>query len=123
MARPVMLVAATLSLVLLLALPGRGWYKLPAGPSYYSVGRAAGLLSSFRRSPYARRAESPVRMQPSAQPEASPELLPGLRSLAVCIRHVAPSLHSCTRLPDGGGTLQCKADVILSLSAADCQRA
>lgn len=34
------------------------WYKQSAGPSYYSVGRASGLLSGIRRSPYARRSES-----------------------------------------------------------------
>lgn len=32
------------------------WYKQVAGPSYYSVGRASGLLSGIRRTPYARRA-------------------------------------------------------------------
>lgn len=35
-----------------------GWYKQSTGPSYYSVGRASGLLSGIRRSPYARRSES-----------------------------------------------------------------
>ena len=34
------------------------WYKQSTGPSYYSVGRASGLLSGIRRSPYVRRAES-----------------------------------------------------------------
>lgn len=34
------------------------WYKQSTGPSYYSVGRASGLLSGIRRSPYARRSES-----------------------------------------------------------------
>lgn len=37
--------------------PTEAWYKQVAGPSYYSVGRASGLLSGIRRSPYARRAE------------------------------------------------------------------
>lgn len=34
------------------------WYKQSTGPSYYSVGRASGLLSGVRRSPYVRRSES-----------------------------------------------------------------
>lgn len=34
------------------------WYKQSTGPSYYSVGRASGLLSGMRRSPYVRRADS-----------------------------------------------------------------
>lgn len=37
--------------------PTDAWYKQVAGPSYYSVGRASGLLSGIRRSPYVRRAE------------------------------------------------------------------
>lgn len=37
--------------------PTEAWYKQVAGPSYYSVGRASGLLSGIRRSPYIRRAE------------------------------------------------------------------
>ncbi|KAL4676805.1 hypothetical protein H8957_008512, partial [Semnopithecus entellus] len=51
MARPATLAAATLALCLLLAPPGLAWYKPAAGRSSYSVGRAAGLLSGFRRSP------------------------------------------------------------------------
>lgn len=38
--------------------PVEAWYKQSTGPSYYSVGRASGLLSGIRRSPYARRSES-----------------------------------------------------------------
>lgn len=44
-----------------LLMPGdqvEAWYKQSTGPSYYSVGRASGLLSGIRRSPYARRSES-----------------------------------------------------------------
>lgn len=37
--------------------PTEAWYKQVARPSYYSVGRASGLLSGIRRSPYVRRAE------------------------------------------------------------------
>lgn len=38
--------------------PAEAWYKQATSPSYYSVGRASGLLSGIRRSPYVRRAES-----------------------------------------------------------------
>ena len=43
--------------VLVACSPTEAWYKQVAGPSYYSVGRASGLLSGIRRSPYARRDE------------------------------------------------------------------
>lgn len=48
----------SVSLLLLLACaPAEAWYKQVAGPSYYSVGRASGLLSGIRRSPHTKRAE------------------------------------------------------------------
>lgn len=43
--------------VLLACAPTQAWYKQVAGPSYYSVGRASGLLSGIRRSSFVRRAE------------------------------------------------------------------
>lgn len=43
--------------VLLACNPTEAWYKQLSGPSYYSVGRASGLLSGVRRSPHVRRAE------------------------------------------------------------------
>lgn len=81
MARPAMLVGAALALCLLLAPPCLAWYKQAAGPGYYSVGRAAGLLSGFRRSPYTRRSESPVGTGPLSRAGAFPDLRPSLRSL------------------------------------------
>ncbi|XP_004709283.1 neuropeptide B [Echinops telfairi] len=112
MALPTTLATAALAFALLLAPAGRAWYKPPNGRSYYSVGRAAGLLSGSHTSPYARRAQATVH---------SPALRPSLQKPAVCIRHVAPSLQSCARLPDGG-TFQCKADVLLSLRPTDCSK-
>lgn len=44
--------------LLLSCQPIEAWYKQATGPSYYSVGRASGLLSGIRRSPYVRRSES-----------------------------------------------------------------
>ncbi|XP_039715787.1 neuropeptide B [Pteropus medius] len=78
MARPPTLVAATLALCLLLAPAGLAWYRQAAGSGFHSVGRAAGLLSGFRRSQYARRSEPPV--GPSGRAGAFPELRPRLRS-------------------------------------------
>ncbi|KAM6164690.1 neuropeptide B [Rhynchocyon petersi] len=119
MARSETVAAATLALALLLAAPGRAWYKPAGWPSHYSVGRAAGLLAGFRRSPYSRRAEPAVR-ESLGPADILLELRPSLRSLALCVQHVAPKLQSCARLP-GARTFQCKADVVLSLHPADCQ--
>ncbi|XP_025715601.1 neuropeptide B [Callorhinus ursinus] len=123
MARSATLVAAALALCLLLAPAGLAWYKTAAGPSSYSVGRAAGLLSGFRRSPHARRSEPPASAGPPGRAGAVVEPGPRLRSLAVCVKDVSPKLRSCERLPDGRATFQCQADVFLSLRAADCRSA
>lgn len=56
MLRRLMLPAVSL-LLLLACSPAEAWYKQVTGPSYYSVGRASGLLSGIRRSPYTKRAE------------------------------------------------------------------
>lgn len=56
MLRRLMLPAVSL-LLLLACIPAEAWYKQVAGPRYYSVGRASGLLSGIRRSPYTKRAE------------------------------------------------------------------
>ncbi|KAB1265960.1 Neuropeptide B [Camelus dromedarius] len=123
MARPVTLVVAALALCLLLAPAGLAWYKQAAGLGYYSVGRAAGLLSGLRRSPYARRSEPPLGTKPPGRAFTFRELRPRLRGLTVCVEDVTPNLQSCERLPDGRATFQCEADVFLSLRAADCHSA
>lgn len=51
------LMLPAVSLLLLACIPAEAWYKQVAGPRYYSVGRASGLLSGIRRSPYTKRAE------------------------------------------------------------------
>lgn len=45
------------------------------------------------------------------------------RPQTVCVKDVTPNLQSCQRLPDGRATFQCRADVFLSLRAADCRSA
>ncbi|XP_032946951.1 neuropeptide B [Rhinolophus ferrumequinum] len=112
------LVAAALALCLLLAPPTLAWYKQAAGPNSYSVGHAAGLLSGFRGSQYARRSEPPVGAGPFGRAGSFPELRPSPWSPTVCVKDVTPNLHSCQPLPDGRASFLCKADVFLSLRAS-----
>ncbi|XP_034963910.2 neuropeptide B [Zootoca vivipara] len=122
-----------LALVALLSPPADAWYKQTAGPSYYSVGRASGLLSGIRRSPYMRRSDDTDSSSTSAEsgPGAAasflmsePRQIPsGLRNMAVCVKEVAPELQSCQLLPGLPSVIQCKADVTVSLDPADCASA
>ncbi|XP_060616959.2 neuropeptide B [Anolis sagrei] len=144
-----------LCLLALAVLPGppaaaEAWYKQAAGPSYYSVGRASGLLSGLRRSPYSRRADDNEQQQqaggggssssstengavPGLPPAAAaassfwapePRLSPGgLRNMAVCVKEVSPELRSCQLLPGLPSVVQCQADVTVSLDPADCSPA
>ncbi|KAK6478257.1 neuropeptide B [Huso huso] len=109
--------------------PTDAWYKQATGPSYYSVGRASGLLSGIRRSPYVRRSESD-----SEDGEATvnnllselgtqPRQTPILKNMAVCVKDISPNLQSCELVQDGMNTFQCKADVYLSLDSQDCANA
>ncbi|CAN9505693.1 unnamed protein product [Ophioblennius macclurei] len=118
----------TLSLVVISVLvacaPTDAWYKQTAGPSYYSVGRASGLLSGIRRSPYVRREDT--------QPTDSGETLSNsvlsdltshnsiLKTMPVCIKDITPDLQSCELLQENKGSFKCKADVFLSLEPTDC---
>ncbi|XP_056137044.1 neuropeptide B [Lampris incognitus] len=111
--------------------PVDAWYKQSTGPSYYSVGRASGLLSGIRRSPYVRRSESDETATDSGErtgtsnnvdevlSDASRQISV-LKSMAICVRDISPNLRSCELLRDGTGTFQCKADVFLTLDSLDC---
>ncbi|KAH0517956.1 Neuropeptide B [Microtus ochrogaster] len=112
--------AAALALLLLLLPPNLAWYKPAAGPQHYSVGRAAGLLSNFHKFPSPRRSESPA--LPAGIGPLRLEMRSSLRSLALCVKEVTPNLQSCRRQFNSPGTLQCKADVFLSLQEAECQQ-
>ncbi|NWH59390.1 NPB protein, partial [Geococcyx californianus] len=109
-----------LALALLwLCCPAEPWYRPPAGPGPHAVGRASGLLSSLHRSPHARRSgtaePSTAGLLPgSAQPPK------GLGAAALCVMDVAPELRSCQALPGAPGTLQCKADITVSLDPLEC---
>ncbi|KAG7281932.1 hypothetical protein CRUP_002990 [Coryphaenoides rupestris] len=112
--------------LLLSCQPIEAWYKQATGPSYYSVGRASGLLSGIRRSPYVRRSESEETVADSGE-AASNNVIPNdsrqisiLKSMAICVKDVSPNLKTCELLRDGTGTFQCKADVFLSLDSLDC---
>ncbi|XP_041672838.1 neuropeptide B-like [Cheilinus undulatus] len=105
--------------------PVDAWYKQVAGPTYYSVGRASGLLSGIRRSPYTRRAERTVE-PPDSREAVSNSVLDGLtpenfllKTMSVCFKDIKPDLQSC-ELQELKGSFRCQAEVFLSLDSSDC---
>ncbi|XP_061556785.1 neuropeptide B-like [Phycodurus eques] len=103
---------------LVLCIPTEAWYKQAAGPSYHSVGRASGLLSGIRGSPYVRRG---VDAEPSQSLFPATEALRfSLKTMPTCIRHIAANPLSCQLFPGDKTTFKCKADIFLSLDLADC---
>ncbi|XP_028830055.1 neuropeptide B [Denticeps clupeoides] len=106
--------------------PTEAWYKQSTGPSYYSVGRASGLLSGIRRSPYVRRSEQETALDSgesganSVFPDQGSRQTPVLKNMAICVKDISPNLQSCELLQDGGSAFRCKADVLLSLDALEC---
>ncbi|XP_053712245.1 neuropeptide B-like [Synchiropus splendidus] len=102
------------------------WYKQSTGPSYYSVGRASGLLSGIRRSPYVRRSESAETVMDVGESASNSVLQDAsrqisiLKSMAICVKDISPNLKTCELMQDGTGTFQCKADVFLTLDSLDC---
>lgn len=67
------------------------WYKQSTGPSYYSVGRASGLLSGIRRSPYARRSESEETVLDS-EDAAGSSVIPENRQISILKSMVSVAL-------------------------------
>ncbi|XP_042361786.1 neuropeptide B-like [Plectropomus leopardus] len=110
--------------VLVACSPTEAWYKQMAGPSYYSVGRASGLLSGIRRSPYVRRAEpEPSDGEQLATNSVFPEFTPQtfiLKTMPICIKDITPDLQSCELFQEIKGSFKCKADIFLTLDSADC---
>ncbi|XP_074928190.1 neuropeptide B [Chelonoidis abingdonii] len=115
---------ALLCLALPRCLPARpGLYKQAAGPAPNSVGRAS-------RTPVPGSAARPTRpprretgqTAPSAAPAAaSPSRRPGAsRSTALCVKDLALELPNCQLLSGAPSTIQCKADVTISLDPSDC---
>ncbi|XP_014806527.1 PREDICTED: neuropeptide B [Calidris pugnax] len=105
-----------LGLLLWLCRPAEPWYRPPAGPPQYSVGRASGLLSGLRRPPHTRRSHTDGTV-PLSDPPAR------LHAAALCVTDVAPELRSCWELPGAPSALRCKADVTVSLDPVECAAA
>ncbi|NXA04140.1 NPB protein, partial [Sapayoa aenigma] len=108
--------------LLVLCRPAEPWYRQAARPRHYSVGRASGLLSSLRHPPHSRRSDTGGSAEPSRA-----VLLPGsarppaqLHTAVLCVTDVAPEPRSCHVVPGAPGSLQCKADVTLSLDPVEC---
>ncbi|XP_034046043.1 neuropeptide B-like [Thalassophryne amazonica] len=103
--------------------PTEAWYKQMDGPRYYSVGRASGLLSGIRRSPYARRAELEASYSGEAAgnsvlSESCPHSFT-MKTMSVCVKDITPNLQSC-ELQELKGLFKCQADIFLSLDSSDC---
>ncbi|XP_005744398.1 neuropeptide B-like [Maylandia zebra] len=111
--------------VLVACSPTEAWYKQVAGPTYYSVGRASGLLSGIRRSAYVRREEPHhADTDESATNNVFSEIPASssfLKTMPVCIKDITPNLQSCERIQDIKASFRCKADVFLSLDSSDCE--
>ncbi|XP_029015892.1 neuropeptide B-like isoform X2 [Betta splendens] len=112
-------------LVLVACAPAEAWYKQASGPIYYSVGRASGLLSGIRRSPYVTRAalEPPDSGESTSNSVLSAinPLYALLKTTPFCIKQMTPNLQRCRILPETKGSFLCKADVLVSLDS-DCER-
>ncbi|KAJ3614507.1 hypothetical protein NHX12_018079 [Muraenolepis orangiensis] len=112
--------------LLLSCPPIEAWYKQATGPSYYSVGRASGLLSGIRRSPYVRRSESQEAAMDNRETAVNNGIptdsrqISILKSMAICVKDVTPELKTCEPLRDGTGTFRCRGEVLLSLDSLDC---
>ena len=82
--------------LLLSVQPVEAWYKQATGPSYYSVGRASGLLSGIRRSPYVRRSESEETLVDSGETAGNTGEPAGnrqisiLKSMVGCLKQLFP---------------------------------
>ncbi|XP_051570499.1 neuropeptide B-like [Myxocyprinus asiaticus] len=118
----------TLILLLVSALvacnPVDAWYKQAAGPSYYSVGRASGLLSGIRRSSF-KRSEDAEPADPLTNINVlSQTHIPRnfLKNMPICVKDISPNLQSCEFVQDSS-SFQCEARVIFSVDSRDCLNA
>uniref|UniRef100_A0A9J7XWX7 Neuropeptide S n=2 Tax=Cyprinus carpio TaxID=7962 RepID=A0A9J7XWX7_CYPCA len=85
--------------------PVEAWYKQAARPSYYSVGRASGLLSRIRRS--------------KPELELYSSLFLSFYLFPICVKDVFPELQSCEFFQDSS-LFKCGASVIFSLDSRIC---
>lgn len=89
--------------------PVQAWYKQVTGPSYYSVGRASGLLSGIRRSPYVRRAETEETVMDSGEAAGGNAIQDTNRQISVLKNMVGAHLFSVTNETP----VALKSDIIL----------
>ncbi|KAK3552952.1 hypothetical protein QTP86_029638 [Hemibagrus guttatus] len=110
--------------VFIVHTPAEAWYKQAAGPSYYSVGRASGLLSGIRRSAIRRdetRDRGGVTENNAILPNFPLKTMVSSRLFyytPVCVKDVLPELQSCELMRDS--TFRCEATIIITLDSSDC---
>ncbi|MCI4385244.1 hypothetical protein PGIGA_G00048160 [Pangasianodon gigas] len=110
--------------VLAVHTPAEAWYKQAAGPTYYSVGRASGLLAGIRRSAI-RREEADTR--DSGEAPGNHAVLHtnsrnfALKNMPICVKDVLPELQSCELMQDS--MFRCEAAVIITLDSSNCVNA
>ncbi|XP_057716648.1 neuropeptide B-like [Corythoichthys intestinalis] len=100
---------------LVLSSSAEAWYKQVGGSSYHSVGRASGLLSGIRRSPFDRRGADMEPSEGSFLPSFPETNVLRFSLKPTCMRDIVPKLLSCERLSADMTTFKCKADIFLSL--------
>ncbi|XP_063075927.1 neuropeptide B-like [Engraulis encrasicolus] len=123
-------VAVWVVCMLVTSNPAEAWYKQATGPSYYSVGRASGLLSPIRRSPYVRRAETEPEGEVAGDESTDKNSISEtnfrqsafFKTLPICVKDVSPNVQSCELVQDGSAVFQCKGDLIISLDTRECER-
>ncbi|KAM8825363.1 neuropeptide B-like isoform 2-T2 [Synchiropus picturatus] len=103
-----LLVPMVLLSLLLSCSPTGAWYKQVASPSYYSVGRASGLLSGIRKSSFVKRADTEPDDRESASNSVVPEISFDMKTM------------TCQLLQELDASFKCKADVFLTLDSTGC---
>ncbi|TSK87586.1 Neuropeptide B [Bagarius yarrelli] len=111
--RSLLLIAICL---LVVYTPAEAWYKQAAGPSYYSVGRASGLLTGIRRSAMRREDSGQYSDNNAISPANSRNF--ALKNMAVCVKDIVPELQSCELMH--GSIFRCEATVVITLDSSDC---
>ncbi|KAM8825362.1 neuropeptide B-like isoform 1-T1 [Synchiropus picturatus] len=115
-----LLVPMVLLSLLLSCSPTGAWYKQVASPSYYSVGRASGLLSGIRKSSFVKRADTEPDDRESASNSVVPEISFDMKTMPLCIKDISPNLQTCQLLQELDASFKCKADVFLTLDSTGC---
>ncbi|XP_017570780.2 neuropeptide B-like [Pygocentrus nattereri] len=116
--------AVVLVSVLAAYRPAGAWYKQAAGPTYYSVGRASGLLSGIRRSPFRRAELDTQESRESSENELHSDVYlhrsSALTNMNLCVKDVSPNLKSCELVRHPRDAFRCEATVFISLDSTEC---